>query len=73
MLLFRQDNGLVDAQGRWTYSQALRALEDTLPLLGARAHDLLHIIWQLFERRGRCASRVDQAWMLCQSIYHGAP
>ena len=29
---FRRDNGLVDAQGRWTYSQALRALENALPL-----------------------------------------
>ena len=31
---FRRDNGLVDAQGRWTYSQALRALGNTLPPLG---------------------------------------
>ena len=51
---------------------ALRALENTLPPLSARAHDVLHIIWQLFERRGLHASRVDQAWMLCQSIYRGA-
>ena len=69
---FRRDNGLVDAQGHWTYSQALRALENTLPPLSARAHDVLHIIWQLFERHGLCASHVDQAWMLCQSIYRGA-
>ena len=69
---FRRDNGLVDAQGHWTYSQALRALENTLPPMSARAHDVLHIIWQLFERHGLCASHVDQAWMLCQSIYRGA-
>jgi hypothetical protein len=68
---FRRDNGLLDTNGQWTRSADLDALE--LPCMSPRIRDLLHIIWQLFERRGVRAHRVDQAWMLCQSIYRGRP
>ena len=68
---FRRDNGLLDTNGQWTRSADLDALE--LPCMSPRIRDLLHIIWQLFERRGVRAYRVDQAWMLCQSIYRGRP
>ena len=37
-----------------------------------RAHNVLHMRWQLFERRGSYASHVAQAWMLWQIIYRGA-
>ncbi len=70
---FRKDSDLVDSWGRWTYSAELRELETTLPPMSARCLDLLHIIWQLFERRGIQASTVAQAWMLCQSLHRGSP
>ena len=68
---FRRDNGLLDTDGQWTRSAELDALE--LPCMSHRTRDLLHIIWQLFKRRGVRAHRVEQAWMLCQSIYRGRP
>ena len=64
---FRRDNGLVSDNGEWVYSEKLSACQ--LPPMGARQRDVLHIIWLLFERRGIDPSRVQQAWMLCQSIY----
>ena len=76
-LAFRKDHGLEDAQGKWTYSEELLGLEPAMRTRGveltARARDLLHIIWLLFEKRGAQASKVVQAWMLCQSIWHGRP
>ncbi len=62
---FRRDNGLV-SNGSWLYSNALS--EASLPAMSPRMLDLLHIIWLLFEKRGRDPTKVDQVWLLCQSI-----
>ncbi len=62
---FRRDNDLV-RNGSWMYSSALS--EASLPTMPPRMLDLLHIIWLLFERRGADPAKVDQVWMLCQSI-----
>ena len=66
-LAFREDHGLVDAQGKWAYSKELLGLEPAMRTrvkITPRMWDLLHIIWLLFERRGVQASRVNQTWML---------
>ena len=65
---FRRDNGLIFPDGRWKYSGPLLALQERLPPMSARARDVLHIIWMLFEARGKQPAQVDQVWALCQSI-----
>ena len=76
-LAFRSDHGLVDAEGIWIRSKELLALEPDMRSQGvklcSRGWDLLHIIWLMFEKRGVQASRVNQAWMLCQSIWRTPP
>ena len=63
---FRRDNGLIGADGGWLRSQLL---DDSLvPCMAARALDVLHILWLLFERRGVDPRQVRQAWLICQSI-----
>ncbi len=63
---FRRDNRLVGAKGYWLLSKTLQQYD--LPPMSHRMQDLLHIIWLLLERQGEDPSRVNQAWMLCQSI-----
>ena len=63
---FRRDNGLLDADGGWLRS---KLLDDAfVPSMAARALDVLHILWLLFERRGVDPRQVRQAWLICQSI-----
>ena len=65
---FRRDNDLIFPDGRWKFSGPLLALQERLPPMSARARDVLHIIWMLFEARGKQPAQVDQVWALCQSI-----
>ena len=65
---FRQDNGLIFPDGQWKFSAPLLALQTDLPPMSARARDVLHIIWMLFEAQGKQPTEVDQVWALCQSI-----
>ena len=70
---FRHDNGLIFPDGRWKFSGPLLALQEHLPPMSARARDVLHIIWMLFEAQGKQPAQVDQVWAICQSITRDKP